>query len=189
MNKYIFLVLLIVKFIHAQQQTGKNKTFILFETNLKLYLKKECQRRHLTHVYGSCAKFYLCSQNTTLAIISCPRYYNFDSNIKRCQLESRVTCPCWKACLNGGICVKGNNSTESCICRASDYGEYCEFSTNSYNSTTRSYYNSTTGSFYNSTTRSYYNSTTGSFYNSTTRSYYNSTTGSYCRNTTCLNGN
>ncbi len=33
MNKYIFLVLLIVKFIYAQQRTGKNKTILLIETN------------------------------------------------------------------------------------------------------------------------------------------------------------
>ena len=88
----------------------------------------------------------------------------FDGITKRCQLESRVKCPCWKNCKNGGTCLRSNDSTESCACRAGDYGELCEFSINSYNSTN------------------------GSIYNSTTRSYYNSTTGNYCRETTCLNG-
>jgi hypothetical protein len=40
MNKYIFLVLLLVKFIYAQQQTGKNEIILLFETNLKFNVKK-----------------------------------------------------------------------------------------------------------------------------------------------------
>jgi hypothetical protein len=92
MNKYIFLVFLLVKFIYAQQQTGKNKTILLIETNLKLYLKKECQRTHMTHVPGNCDKFYLCFQDR-LITMSCPKGYLFDSKTKRCQDESKVICP------------------------------------------------------------------------------------------------